>query len=231
MKKILILLLLLSTLVGCKHNDLDSDWEKVKLPNSYSYYVCDVGNKPADLYVVFGGYPSGYDKKIGQYLKEYLSKKDKAGTVLVAFMHYEDPLTAQWTQQNVIDIVQSMNYSKLFLIGYSAGACAALQMSNDFDSTYKVLAVAAGAYKKIGGKPTDNLPIPVTIAGTLLMNGYDVKTYEKYHIYYDGAVYVDPAVRLAELSDAELMLLPNVSHSEIYKLLQDNDKYFGWLTR
>lgn len=230
MKTLIFALALVAALVGCKHDNIDSDWQKIELPNSYSYYVYESAVPSDDLYMVFTGHTGGYDTEMGSWLKDYLKRKSKGGTIILPYMQYKDPAEAAWTLKCAEELAKSIKHDRLFLIGYSAGAGVILQFSNDIDYTTKLLSTGAGAYQKWGGKPTDEFQAPTTSDGEWYVAGYDVDTYVKYGVKFDGSVYIEPVIRLADETGAKITVIPDADHSDVKHILKQTDQFFDWLS-
>lgn len=214
---------------GCKHYDFDSEWVKVNIDDGYSYYLYETPNAIDDdpLFVTFPGFGGGYDDSIGNSLKRYLKETGKRGQIVCPLMNYKNQMEKELCKQAVIGLINSIKHKDLHLLGESAGGVFILELSNEVDAS-KLMPIVAGAYRDGGGYPTDELPFPGTYS-IFFVNGYDKDIFEKYGLYWDGTVFVDPTVRLANEIGAKMLLVPGVSHSKGVKILDKVPSIFDWL--
>lgn len=233
MKKLFLVSVITTLLIGCHHDDIDGDWTKIDLGN-YSYQIwqtdyATVDKDNVNLFAIFPGYGGGYEYNIGNSLKKYLKKTGKQGIIILPYTYYKDSDKMNYTLTMAKQVIREISHERLYLLGFSAGSCQILVMPNDLPETEKIISAGAGAYKAIGGQPSDNLPVP-PIQDVWFVEGFEISTYEKYGILYDGTVFVDPVKRLVDSYGYKMTLLPNVDHGGTRDLLSKSTEFYDWLT-
>lgn len=230
MNKLIILTVITTCLVGCHHDDEVDGWSKNKL-DDYTYYSYEnkatTDNSP--IYVMFTGYGGGYCFDIGNKVRKFLDKNNLGGTIILPRIDYKDSTYTDIEVEmirRVLDTHDTDNIRKKILIGVSAGACLSLNLSAKWDDVTRIVPIAAGTYKDGGGTPSDNLPEPGFSVSIWFLNGYDKNTLEKYGIYWDGTVFVDPTIRLYNAIKSRgnviMSIIPGIKHSKADNLLTDD---------
>lgn len=230
------IVIITSTMIGCKHNDDMNGWSRNELDN-YPYYSYETKgtSDTSPIYVVLPGYEGGFNSKTGNIVKRHLSKFNLGGTILLPMMEYKNPQITETCivmMRKVIDVHDASGSREKFILGVSAGACLSLELSAKWSDVNGIVPIVAGAYKDGGGTPETELPSPGMNTRIWFLNGYDSGTLSKYGIYWDGTVFVDPTIRLYENvqrggNEVKMTLVPGISHSNGNKLL--TDEVLTWL--
>ena len=229
MKKLIITTILTLSIIGCKHKDGDDSkgWIKIDTQDKYSYYITETSPTATKLFLIFPGYGGHYALDVGNYLKKSLTKRGENAIIVSPYVDYKNPGLNEFVITHIKDIIDTIDHDSLIFLGVSAGACYSLELSNSI-SADKILPIAAGAYKKIGGQPTDELPDP-SCGDVWFLNGFDYSTYEKYGILWDGTVYVDPTKRCADRNGLKISLVPGYDHGKSVDLINDIPDVIQWL--
>ena len=219
----------MAVLCGCHPGgDDDGGWTRIETPEGYPYYVADCGGQSRTLYAAFPGYGGGYEDEISQAVRKYLVKTGRGGVVIRPRMEYKDASSSAHLAAAKALILQ-LTEDCVVLLGGSAGASTVLSIADEVGAK-KVVVAGAGSYAKMGGKPSDELPTP-SWADILIVDGYDQDFLAKTGYRFDGTVWTDPAVRLAERTGANLIMLPDVKHNDTMKVLCRTEQFLDWITR